>query len=48
MLVPTGQSHLNSIQINPLDFDATDDTCAFVGAKNLSPCGVSLPALWLF
>ncbi|MDR0275849.1 MAG: hypothetical protein LBI48_11045 [Burkholderiaceae bacterium] len=38
-----GQSHLNSIQINPLDFDAANDTCAFVGVKNLSPCGVSLP-----
>jgi hypothetical protein len=42
------RSHLNSIQINPLDFGATDDTRAFVGAKNLSSCGVSLPAPWLF
>jgi hypothetical protein len=31
------QAHLNSIQINPLDFDAADDTRAFVGAKNFSP-----------
>jgi hypothetical protein len=39
---------LNSIQINPLDFDTTNDTRAFAGAKNLSPCGVSLPVPWFF
>jgi hypothetical protein len=43
-----GQSHLNSIQINPLEFDATNDTHAFVGAKDLPPCGVSLPAPQIF
>jgi hypothetical protein len=32
-----GRSHLNSTQINPMAFDAAEDTGTFVGAKNFSP-----------